>query len=62
PKPAKAHQPSGLYWESLEMIRRSPDADVCLTCESIAHFSMCSTRDMRDRRPHAHAAWTEHFP
>jgi hypothetical protein len=28
-------------------------------CESIAHFI---TRAMRDKRPHTHAAWTEHFP
>jgi len=28
-------------------------------CESIAHFN---TRDLRDKRLHAHAARTEHVP
>jgi hypothetical protein len=59
----KGHpHPSGLYWESLEMILQSPDADACRMSVSIARFNTCQTRDMRDKRPHAHAAWTEHFP
>jgi hypothetical protein len=41
------------------MYLRLPDADVCQMCESIAHFN---TRDVRDKRLHAHAARTEHVP
>lgn len=31
-------------------------------CESIAHLKTRDMRNTRDRRPLAHAAWTEHFP
>jgi hypothetical protein len=31
-------------------------------CESIAHLDTPDTRNTRDKRPLAHAAWTEHFP
>ncbi|MDR5838270.1 hypothetical protein [Caballeronia sp. LZ034LL] len=53
---------SGLNWESLDMILRSPDADVCPMCESIARFSArAMRRTPADRRPPAHAVWTEPF-
>lgn len=31
-------------------------------CESIARFHPRDQRAKHDKRPHAHAAWTEHFP
>lgn len=38
---------------------RSLDSDARQMCEPIALFK---TREMRAKRPQAHAAWTEHFP
>jgi hypothetical protein len=58
----RPYQSSVLHWESLEMIRRSPGADVFPMSESIARATPRDMRNIRDRRPHAHAAWTEHFP
>jgi hypothetical protein len=46
----------------LTMTLRSPEADVCRMRESIAQLDTPDTRNKRDKRPHAHAAWTEHFP